>query len=78
MLGAKEHPQDLLASSHAIKHGRGDIEVSLTVVSADNRAESRTARPEVSDNGPGFPPDFDPKRAAHTGLELIESMGRWD
>ena len=57
--------------NNAIKHGRGDIEVSLHRV--DNLAEL-----EVCDDGPGFPADFDAKRAAHTGLELIDSMGRWD
>ena len=37
-----------------------------------------TARLEVCDNGRGFPPGFDVRTAAHTGLELIESLSRWD
>jgi PAS domain S-box-containing protein len=65
--------------SNAIKHGRGTIEVALAVVREAGDAENRPrARLTVSDDGPGFPPDFDPRTAANTGLELIESMGRLD
>ena len=35
-------------------------------------------RLKVRDDGPGFPPDFDPLISANTGLELIESLGNWD
>ncbi len=56
---------------NAIKHATGEVEITLEV--ADG-----TARLEVCDDGPGFPPDFDPRRAANTGLELIESTARWD
>jgi PAS domain S-box-containing protein len=58
--------------SNALKHGKGEITVALT------RLPGSLARLAVSDQGPGFPPDFDPLTAANTGLELIESMGRWD
>src|SRR5262249_36677199 len=57
--------------SNAIKHGQGEISVSLT-------REGEKLRLEVSDNGPGFPEGFDPRKAANTGLDLIESMGRYD
>jgi len=57
--------------NNAIKHGNGGIEVTL-------HREDGSAHLEVCDNGPGFPLDFDPQRAAHTGLELIESTSRWD
>lgn len=57
--------------SNAVKHGRGEIEIALHV-------EGDTARLEVCDDGPGFPTDFNPRKAANTGLELIDSVGRWD
>ncbi len=37
-----------------------------------------TARLQVDDDGPGFPDSFDAIRAANTGLELVEAVGRWD
>ena len=36
------------------------------------------ARLEVTDDGPGFPLDFDARTAAHTGLELVVSITRLD
>jgi len=57
--------------SNAVKHGHGEVELSL-------EADGRQARLEVCDSGPGFPPDFDSSRAANTGLDLIESLSRWD
>ncbi len=57
--------------SNALKHGLGDVRVTLTVVGNE-------AILEVADDGPGFPPDFDPRRAARTGLELVERVSRWD
>ena len=33
---------------------------------------------QVTDDGPGFPPDFDPVLSAHMGLELVERLSRWD
>jgi PAS domain S-box-containing protein len=62
--------------SNAIKHGKGDIEITLKVEPTEDNAMYATLT--VCDDGPGFPPDFDPRRSANTGLELIESMGRWD
>ena len=57
--------------SNAVKHGKGDIDVALTT-------EGETVCLEVCDDGPGFPPGFDSATAANTGLELVESIGRWD
>ncbi len=57
--------------SNAVKHGRGDIEVTLT-------ADRGLVRLEVCDDGPGFPPDFDWHTASNTGLSLIDSTARYD
>ncbi len=57
--------------SNAIKHGKGDIGVTLD-------QEGDIAVFTVSDDGPGFPKDFDPMKAANTGLELIENIARYD
>lgn len=57
--------------SNALKHGRGDITLTL------KRSENMACL-EVRDQGPGFPADFDAVRAAHTGLELIDSLVRHD
>ncbi len=57
--------------SNALKHGRGDILLTL------KRSENMACL-EVRDQGPGFAADFDAVRAAHTGLELIDSLVRHD
>ena len=57
--------------SNAVKHSAGDIDLVLT-------AAGRVARLEVCDDGPGFPEGFDARVAAHTGLDLIESISRMD
>jgi two-component sensor histidine kinase len=57
--------------SNAIKHGKGDILLKLTACGTN-------ACLEICDDGSGFPPNFDPRRAANTGLELIDSAARWD
>ncbi len=57
--------------SNAIKHGAGAIAVSVS-----RREQSLCL--EVSDNGEGFPPNFDPVEATNVGLELIMSLVRWD
>ncbi len=57
--------------SNALKHSRGDAEVVFTV-------QEDAAHLEVRDDGPGFPADFDPARAANTGLELVENLIVWD
>jgi len=62
--------------SNAIKHGKGDITITLIRGQDPNGVE--TVALEVADRGPGFPSSFDPTISANTGLELIESMGRWD
>jgi PAS domain S-box-containing protein len=57
--------------SNALKHGQGEVGVTLTIVGYE-------AVLEVTDEGPGFPLDFDPRRVARTGLELVERLTRWD
>jgi two-component sensor histidine kinase len=57
--------------SNAVKHGDGDVIINL-------RARNGHATLEVLDNGPGFPAEFDPEKAANTGLDLILSLSRWD
>lgn len=68
--------------SNAIKHGRGEIEITLQfsdeAPTGQEADDVRWARLEVSDYGPGFPDGFDPQQSASTGLELIESAARWD
>ena len=57
--------------SNAGKHGKGAIEIDMT-------QDGENGRLVVRDHGPGFPPDFDPRTAAHTGLELIQELTLWD
>ncbi|HZT43797.1 MAG TPA: PAS domain S-box protein [Chthonomonadaceae bacterium] len=57
--------------SNAVKHGRGDITVALRVKNSEIRLE-------VWDEGPGFPEGFDAVQAAHTGLDLVDQVCRWD
>lgn len=57
--------------SNAIRHGRGEVHVTIT-------GDNQSVQVEVTDNGPGFPDGFDPSQAANTGLELIESLSHWD
>lgn len=57
--------------SNAVKHGAGEIYLSLTIMGEQGCLE-------VRDRGPGFSADFNPQTAANTGLELILSLGRWD
>ena len=58
--------------SNAVKHGDGLIEITL------KELEGQQARLAVRDHGTGFPANFNPRKAANTGLELIDSLGRWD
>ena len=53
--------------SNALKHGRSAAEVIFSVAGAE-------ATLTVRDDGPGFPPDFNARKAAHTGLELVTSL----
>ena len=68
--------------SNAMKHGGSDIEITLKVSEQNSQDQEqhapRQAHLEVCDDGPGFPPGFDPQAAANTGLELIESAAKWD
>ena len=57
--------------SNAVKHGKGDVELTL-------HREGNIVTLEVCDDGPGFPEGFDPETAAHTGLDLIENIARYD
>jgi PAS domain S-box-containing protein len=57
--------------SNAAKHGEGVIGVRIT--NGDGMAHL-----EVTDEGPGFPPDFNPLTAANTGLDLLTSLVEWD
>ena len=57
--------------SNALKHGHGEVVLLLTLA-------GDLARLEVTDDGEGFPADFDPQTAANTGMELIDSIGRHD
>ncbi len=57
--------------ANAVKHGAGDIHLSLS-------AKNGAAELLVRDHGSGFPPDFDPRSSANTGLELIHSLSTWD
>ncbi len=57
--------------ANAYKHGEGDIDVSF-------RVRGEHALLQVDDRGAGFPEGFDPVAAANTGLDLIESLSRYD
>jgi two-component sensor histidine kinase len=57
--------------SNAVKHGQGDIDLTLSV-------NEDLACLEVCDDGPGFPSGFDWQKEANTGLGLIDSTGRYD
>ena len=57
--------------SNAIKHGKKRVQI---IVAQEDNGITVT----VCDDGLGFPADFDPVKAANTGLELIESLVKWD
>lgn len=57
--------------SNAVKHGEGDVELTLSVRGA-------AALLEVADDGKGFPQGFDPEILGNTGMDLIASVGEWD
>jgi two-component system, sensor histidine kinase PdtaS len=57
--------------SNAIKHGGGEVCVAFAI-------ESNRVQLVVVDDGPGFPPDFDIRKHANTGLDLVENLARWD
>jgi two-component sensor histidine kinase len=57
--------------SNALKYGNGPIEIDLC-------NDGDMAVLKVSDDGPGFPENFDPNAAETTGLELVQNLSRWD
>jgi PAS domain S-box-containing protein len=57
--------------SNSIKHGAGDIELTFQVAGGSSELI-------VADQGPGFSEDFNVLRAANTGLDLVESLSKWD
>ncbi len=57
--------------SNAVKHGQGDIAIVFDV-------RDGFACLQVEDQGCGFSADFHPISSANTGLELIESLARYD
>ena len=57
--------------ANALQHGQGQIEVSL-------HASDGAAQLVVCDNGPGVPDSFLSASTGRTGLEIVESVGRWD
>jgi len=56
---------------NALKHCRSEVEVTFSV-------QESFAVLEVRDDGPGFPAEFDPHQAAHTGLEMVQNLSRID
>ena len=57
--------------SNATKHGKGAIGIVFTV-------EETTGKFEVWDEGEGFPLEFNPQVSANTGVELVETICRYD
>jgi PAS domain S-box-containing protein len=57
--------------SNALKHGDGSIRVRF-------EAQETHSELTVSDEGPGFPDNFDVRRSANTGLQLVEHLVHWD
>lgn len=63
--------------SNAVKHGRGQVSIRLRS-DAPDKGGIAGATLEVSDEGPGIPPDFDPAKSGNTGIELITTLSTWD
>ena len=57
--------------SNAARHSRTEVTLTLSVAEG-------VAHLEVTDDGPGFPPAFDWRTAARTGMALIDSSGRFE
>ena len=53
------------------KHGATEARIVMKVTGS-------VARLRVSDNGPGFPPDFDAVHDANLGLALVDTLARHD
>jgi len=64
--------------SNGLKYGRGDIEIEMQTDGPDTPVGDAVLTLSVCDDGPGFPPDFNPATAANTGLDLIDNLSRWD
>ena len=56
---------------NALKHGQGDVEVTF-------RTQGEAAVLEVSDDGDGLPPGFDPAVQASTGIYLVQNLALMD
>jgi two-component sensor histidine kinase len=56
---------------NAVKHGGHAVGVRLAT-------SEKTVTLKVWDDGPGFPEAFNPRTAAHCGLDLVESVSRLD
>ncbi len=56
---------------NAVKHGASRTTVCF-------RVHERHAYFTVSDDGPGFPADFDPRISANTGIDVVETLCRSD
>ncbi len=57
--------------TNAMKYGRDLIKITLKV-------NGQTANILISDDGDGFPNEFDVKKSGSTGLDLVEQVARWD
>ena len=57
--------------SNAIKHSRSETHIEVEL-------RNGIVHIDISDDGPGFPADFDPLSSSGTGLEIVEAIGRWD
>ncbi len=57
--------------SNAARHSK--TEIALTLALKEN-----VAHLDIYDDGPGFPPEFDWRTAAKTGLGLVDSTGRYE
>jgi two-component sensor histidine kinase len=57
--------------SNGVKHGKDHVAVSFRLVAG-------MATLDVRDNGSGFPPGFDARKAANTGLDLVDHLTKWD
>lgn len=57
--------------SNAFKHGQGEIRVTFAV-------HGENAELGVEDEGRGFPAGFDGATTSSTGMELVQSLARWD
>ena len=58
--------------TNAFKHARAHAETATVSVRLHLTTEGTVL--EVSDNGPGFPEDFDPEEGQTLGLELVRSL----